>query len=36
MLNIKVSLQFADTIILNICKQIVRRLWLYYAAAFKP
>jgi len=25
-----VSLQFADTINLNLCAQIVRRVWLYY------
>jgi len=26
-----VPLQFADTIIVNICTQLVRRAWLYYA-----
>jgi len=25
------SLQFADAVILNICMQLVRRAWLYYA-----
>jgi len=29
-LNISVPLQFADTIIVNICEQLVRA-WLYYA-----
>jgi len=31
MLNINVSLQFADTLIVNICAQLVWRAWLYYA-----
>jgi len=30
-LNINVYLQFAGTVILNICAQLVRRAWLYYA-----
>jgi len=30
-LNTKSVFEFADTIILNICAQLVRRAWLYYA-----
>jgi len=30
-LNVKLSLQFADTVIVNICMLLVRRAWPYYA-----